>query len=485
VSDTDLLAPSPSNRTVPFRHVASALRRGRRVIIAFAVIGAVAGLAFGTFGVSRSASTTVLLRYPSGSDVSQAMGTDLNLLQTRAVAKDALASLKLKTPPDTFLKQYRGVTPSDGIMVITANGPDAATATRRADAVANAFLKFRASLAQDQLDDVVTSLRAEQAALRRNAESIGAQIKRFGTAGDATTLDDLINRRAQLDGSIQQIDSTVASDTVDTDSVNASSRVIDTAAVSRVSPKKAMALNMAMGLIAGLALSCGAIVLMSVLSRKVLLRSDVAAALQAPVAVSVGPVVARRRRRFLRRKKTPRKVKNPGDLDLIVGHLQRTLAIARERSLVVVAIDSSDVASHAVDRLEKQLTKDGKNVTVIRHRKATAAAPSPVLNLPASVEEPPADVVLVLAVLDPARGAEGLREWATNAVVFVTAGRSTESTLRANAAMLRNASLDLSSVVLIDADERDDTLGLLEPPARLVGMPAEVEASTVPSVPRS
>jgi hypothetical protein len=122
---------------------------------------------------------------------------------------------------------------------------------------------------------------------------------------------------------------------------------------------------------------------------------------------------------------------------------------------------------------------------VIRHRKATAAAPSPVLNLPASVEEPPADVVLVLAVLDPARGAEGLREWATNAVVFVTAGRSTESTLRANAAMLRNASLDLSSVVLIDADERDDTLGLLEPPARLVGMPAEVEASTVPSVPRS
>ena len=75
-----------------------------------------------------------------------------------------------------------------------------------------------------------------------------------------------------------------------------------------------------------------------------------------------------------------------------------------------------------------------------------------------------ADVILVLATLDPARGAEHLREWAANAVAFVTAGRSSVTKLEAHAAMIRSAALHLRSVVLIGADRDDDSLGIFEDP---------------------
>jgi hypothetical protein len=72
------------------------------------------------------------------------------------------------------------------------------------------------------------------------------------------------------------------------------------------------------------------------------------------------------------------------------------------------------------------------------------------------------DVVVVLAALNPAKGAEHLREWATDAVVLVTAGRSTATTLASNATMIRAAGLHLRSVVLIGCDPDDDSLGTFD-----------------------
>jgi hypothetical protein len=68
---------------------------------------------------------------------------------------------------------------------------------------------------------------------------------------------------------------------------------------------------------------------------------------------------------------------------------------------------------------------------------------------------------LVVAVLDPANGAEHLREWGETAVAIVTAGRSTDAKLAANATMIRSAGLRLASVVLVDSDPLDDTLGVV------------------------
>jgi hypothetical protein len=71
-----------------------------------------------------------------------------------------------------------------------------------------------------------------------------------------------------------------------------------------------------------------------------------------------------------------------------------------------------------------------------------------------------ADVVIVVATLDPAIGADHLAEWSRTAVALVTAGRSTATALRSTARMVAMAGIDLDSAVLLDTDGDDETVGL-------------------------
>ncbi|HUJ04637.1 MAG TPA: hypothetical protein VLX31_00855, partial [Streptosporangiaceae bacterium] len=71
----------------------------------------------------------------------------------------------------------------------------------------------------------------------------------------------------------------------------------------------------------------------------------------------------------------------------------------------------------------------------------------------------PADVVLTLAVLDPALGGDYLAGWADDAVVVVTAGRSSAAAVHAAGEMLRLAGLTGISAVLVAADKSDESLG--------------------------
>ena len=65
----------------------------------------------------------------------------------------------------------------------------------------------------------------------------------------------------------------------------------------------------------------------------------------------------------------------------------------------------------------------------------------------------------MLAELDPAVGARGLRYWTSGAVAVVTAGRSAVGTLVSTTEMLRAVAIDVRSAVLVGADRYDDTLG--------------------------
>ena len=79
--------------------------------------------------------------------------------------------------------------------------------------------------------------------------------------------------------------------------------------------------------------------------------------------------------------------------------------------------------------------------------------------------------VLVLTAMDPARGAWHLT-WAKQAVVTVTAGRSSAQRVSSTAALLRAAGITIRSGVLIGADAEDESIGLLQPESPLVGLPA-------------
>jgi hypothetical protein len=77
-----------------------------------------------------------------------------------------------------------------------------------------------------------------------------------------------------------------------------------------------------------------------------------------------------------------------------------------------------------------------------------------------------ADLVLSLVTLDPAYGGDHVVTWAANAIAVVTAGRSTATRIHAFGEMIRLAGTHLDSVVVMDADKSDESLGATAPEHR-------------------
>jgi hypothetical protein len=471
ISDTnggELLAATPADRLVSVAYVAAAVRRRWRPVVGVAAAGMIVALALGfALPKSHTATSSLFLQFPAGSDPGRAMSTDLSLLQTRAVAAAAQKTLGLSGPPEGFLSTYHGKILSDGVMQINATGPSADVAVKRTIGVDNAFLAFRKSVYDQQLEAVVVALADQQTGLEKQVNTVTKQIENFNpdTAPPGTVLDDLVSERSGLNSQIQSIESTIQSDQIATASVIQGSRIIDTASAIQVSTKRTAVFNAASGLVAGLALALGTVTLLAVASTRVRRRSHIAAALRAPVAVSVGPVVPSWWRRLLLPPPDPFDVAKPNtDLQLIVRHLRSGLDTASTPALAVVAIDNVPAAARALQALQKQLAGEGYRASIINE--TGRALPGGVV----AIGEPPSDrggaiawnVVLVLATLDPMKGADHLRDRASDAIVFVTAGRSSATKIEATAIMLRSAGLRLRSAVLIGTDPTDDSLGIFE-----------------------
>jgi hypothetical protein len=73
-----------------------------------------------------------------------------------------------------------------------------------------------------------------------------------------------------------------------------------------------------------------------------------------------------------------------------------------------------------------------------------------------------ADVVLVLADVDPGVDAENLRSWVHQVVPLVTAGASTPELLQTTAELVRTAALALPFALMVGAHETDESLGVKE-----------------------
>jgi hypothetical protein len=76
-----------------------------------------------------------------------------------------------------------------------------------------------------------------------------------------------------------------------------------------------------------------------------------------------------------------------------------------------------------------------------------------------------AEYVIALAEVDPASGAPNLGSWSEDAVLFVTAGRSSGERLRTAAELVRGAGLRLRFGILLRTDRTDDSLGMPDPEA--------------------
>ena len=189
-------------------------------------------------------------------------------------------------------------------------------------------------------------------------------------------------------------------------------------------------------------------------------------------------------------------------MERVVGHLRNSIPAVSTGTagLAVVAIDDAATVAQAVVRLAttcsqqrrrviiadlcpgapaaRQLGITDRGISTVRPDGTPMVVVVPEANEVAPVgpfgDPPPgaapvserlaetcghADLLLSVVVLDPSFGGEFLRTWATSAVLVATAGRSTATRLHATSEMIRLAGTRLGSVVVLDADKSDESLG--------------------------
>lgn len=503
--DPEPLAAAPSSPALVTMHfLATALRRRWRVWVGLGCVGMLLGLAWTLASPPKSTGTiTLLLAHDTSADPQQALATDISLLRTRTLAVEVVERLDLDMTPDEFQQSVTGVPDSTDVLVLEVTGPDDATAVERAQALGEAYLTFRASQIESQKEALnrgyekrITTLRAEAEELRRQYDALSTD-----DPGDARRAGALVNRQAQVSTEIEGIQRSIRDASLKTQSIIDASYVLDPAA-SKPQPSmlKPLLLAMASGLVAATAAGVGLVLTSALVSGRLRLREEVALALDAPVRVSAGDLRPRRSPWPF-----PRKDQDPSVArEILVDALDQLVARpAKTRSrtrLALACVDNPEAGRMVVEGLVERLGSEGLAVFVVDlsaggdlavaldqvspqqagdngrslvvHRPdrvpSLVQGPAGPAGLPSTVSSEElrneawkqADVVVALADLEPAMGAEHLNPWVEDVVVLVTAGRSSAERLRTTGELIRSAGLRLPFVLMVGSDQFDESLGL-------------------------
>jgi len=482
----------------------AAARRSAVFLFVMAVVGLIAGVGAYVARPHNYQATASILITLSPYENSQAAPADNQAIaETRSVAALAVQQLGLQQDPGSFQSSYIAASITDRLMTITASGPSADEAVLRATAVASAFLKFRAEQLQAEFNLTQQSLEQQINQAQQHLNSINTQIRQLsGQPGEQSQLSKLQADQTSTTSALTSYQQAVIGNQSTTQPALTAalkgSQVL-TVAPGAHSRFKPLIIYGGGGLIAGLGVGLTIVIIRALVSDRLRRRDDIAYALDAPVKLSVHSLGARRR--LIPR--PGRGAKRDLDMRRIVAHLRSAVPRSTHGpvSLAVVAVDNAPVVAQAVAALaatyvgqrtqvvtadlsrgadlarlsgvkgpgSHQVSRNGMSFTIVVPDRGDPApcGPLPPLSSPAPGAEAlvpsdvSADLLLTLATLDPALGADYLATWATSAVVVVSAGKSSAERIHGVGEMVRLAGLRLASVVLIGADKLDESIGLM------------------------
>ena len=485
--------------------ITAALGRSARLLSVIAIVGLILGVGdYKERPHQYQATATVLVTLSTYENAQTAAVDDQAIAETRAVARLAVQEFGLKQSISSLLSSYIAVSSTDRLLTVTASAPSASQAVLLANAVASAFLKFRASELQDQQNLVQQSLDQQVNLTKQQLNSINAQISQLTSAAQQSQLAKLqVEQKTVMDTLGNEEGAATANQTVTLAALTAAlknSQILSVVPLphSRLKPLVTYA---AIGLIMALALGFSIVVVRALVSDRLRRRDDIAYTLDAPVKLSVGPL----RKRRLLMPWPGRKTKRDQDMRRVVAHLHSALPRNSKGAagLAIVAVDNAPVVARAVAALAISCVGQGNQLVTadlssgihlarllgskkpgtypVNRSGVNFTMAVPDRDDPAPVGPQPsatsttrsgqaghelvasygsADLLLTFATLDPALGGAHLATWATNAVVMVSAGQSSAERIRGVGEMIRLAGLRLESVVLIGADKRDESLGL-------------------------
>jgi hypothetical protein len=301
----------------------------------------------------------------------------------------------------------------------------------------------------------------------------------------AHTATDLNNQLNSLSAQLNQLNNQQQQALNTQASLIEGSRVLDPPAYKPPSKKKVVVKDGLAGLIAGLALGMIIVVVGELLSDRLRRRADVAAALGAPVELSVGRLPDPKWFAGIRLRLA---LKHPSvALRQVEGKLRTHLESTPISGLSLVEVEAAKPAALALTALALSLASEGKRVmlfdaahgrplaTILKRNGSADGDARVVINgremaLFVAPDDPAqmawmdcpedADVILTLATVDPALGAEHMTTWVSEVVVMVRAGTTSATHLDAVGQLLRQALIGVRCAVLIDADPADHSSGL-------------------------
>jgi hypothetical protein len=496
--------------------IGAAIKRNMRLWLILAVVGLIGGLGYYYKAPpAAKASTSVLLTYGPSESPASAIFDNQTMAESHTVAQLAMKKLGDTTDPvGSFAASYTVGVVTDRILVIQASAPSTTQAVAKAQAIAEAFLQFRASQEETIQKAQVGALTQEEQAAQQGVDSLKGQVSAAQAQGASAAAQvkklTLQLNQANVNLSVIQQEIAATSSGTATIQANAGSVVLDPAAPLPASKTKKLLEYAVYGLIGGLVVGMALAAIGAVVSDRLRRRDDVARALGAPVRLSVGPV-----RLAGRLPRTKRGLAAAEDVEVkrIVAHLRGVMPV-RERkvALAIIPVDEPDVAALSVVALATSCAEDGRRVVVADLAAgapvaALLGAPGPgvkpvsagkaqlVLAVPDPAEIAPsgpvgrpadgqrsefteqvnaacgsADLLLTLIPLDPSLGADHLPSWASSAVAMVTAGKASWTKLHAVGEMVRLAGTSLVSTVLVGADKSDESLGVLPEADALLGI---------------
>jgi capsular polysaccharide biosynthesis protein len=497
--------------------IKAGLRRAARFWCLLAVVGLVIGAGINVkFPPAIKASTSVLITYGPDENPTSAVLDNQAIAQSRTVAQLAMSKLGLQQSLGSFAATITASVVTDRVLQITVSAPTGAEAVSRANAVAAAFLQFRANQMETGQRLLLQSLQQEVDQARQNLDSINAQISQLSaqsaTSARQSQLKNLRTQLAQANGQLAVDQQTYEGEKVSTAVLSAvtGSVVLDPAVPIVHSRLKYLVIYALIGLVGGLGLGLSLVVVRTVVSDRLRRRDDVTHALGAPVKLSVGPVRLSR----WRPGRHGLAAANGTDVRRIVAYLRGAVpsVAAGPTALAVVPVDDPEVAALSLVSLAVSRAQEGRTVVVadlasgapaatllhsrkpgvrsvnVRDAHLIIAVPDPddiapigpLGRAPSDAQDDEftatvrnacasADLLLTLATLDPSLGGDHLATWATRAVAVVTSGRSSWARIHAVGEMIRLAGTSLPSAVLVGADKTDDSVGVPESSGALVG----------------
>ena len=480
---------------VSMHFIRSALRRRRLACVLCAVVGLFASVAFLVVSpASHEAKTALVLAHDPQADPSRAVATDVSLLKTRTVAARTIADLGLAMTADEFLKTVNSQPVSSDLLVLTLTAPNDAETVRRLSALTSIYLSFRSEQLSMQSDVLVSGMQQRITQLQGELEAGSARIDQLSASRnpDASKLSNAIEQRAYVQGQIETFQQSIEDAKLRNSSVLSASRVIDPAAADTGGTKRRIALTLASGLIGGAAVGCGAVLFFAITSDRLRRRSDVAAALEVPVPVSVGRVVPLPKRWLRLPYMAALNAHRTEERERLAHAIEMELPSPRQSGrLGVLCIDNAEKMSFAVAAAATNLAAAGRSVAVIDLTKRGCLELKGVSSMMGATHRPmvlrprgipmlassiadlhdvdtehtggpsldQTDVVLVLADLDPSMGADYLSAWTDRVIVAVTAGHSSVEMITTAADLVRTAGLEFRMAALLHTERTDDSSG--------------------------